>query len=351
MRALEAWRHYLEGAELQFEIWTDHRNLEYFMEAKKLNRRQARWALYLSRFDFKLVHKPGPTMGKADALSRRADHKKGVEHDNKNVTLLKPEFFKVHALRQGHLLIEGHEESILSKIRKSKDLDESVVKAVEELKKSSTKQLRSEEWSEEQGLVLFRGKVYVPKDIKLRLEIIKLHHDTPIAGHPDQWKTLELVTRNYWWPGITMQVKNYVSGCDRCQRMKSFPEKPAGKLKPNEATSQPWKDITTDFITGLPEAQGFDALFVTCCHHTKQAHIIPTTTTTSARGLAALFRDNVWKLHGLSETVLSDRGPQFAAEFMKELNEILGIKPNYLRCIIHKPMVRWNGLIRKLNSI
>jgi len=126
----------------------------------------------------------------------------------------------------------------LTKIRKSKDLDESVVKAVEELKKSSTKQLRSEEWSEEQGLVLFRGKVYVPKDIKLRLEIIKLHHDTPVAGHSGQWKMLELVTHNYWWPGITMQVKNYVSGCDCCQRMKSFPEKPAGKLKPNEATSQ-----------------------------------------------------------------------------------------------------------------
>jgi len=108
--------------------------------------------------------------------------------------------------------------------------------------------------------------------------------------------------------------------------MKSFPEKPAGKLKPNEATTQPWKDITTDFITGLPEAQGYDALFVTCCHHTKQAHIIPTSTTTSARGLATLFRDHVWKLHGLPETALSDRGPQFVAEFMKELNEILGIK-------------------------
>jgi len=108
--------------------------------------------------------------------------------------------------------------------------------------------------------------------------------------------------------------------------MKSFPEKPAGKLKPNEATTQPWKDITTDFITGLPEAQGYDALFVTCCHHTKQAHIIPTSTTTSARGLATLFRDHVWKLHGLPETALSDRGLQFTAEFMKELNEILGIK-------------------------
>jgi len=118
----------------------------------------------------------------------------------------------------------------------------------------------------------------------------------------------------------------YVSECDRCQRMQSFPEKPAGRLKHNEAISQPWKDITIDFITGLPEAQGYDALFVTCCCHTKQAHIIPTSMTTSARGLATLFRNHVWKLHGLPETALSDRGPKFAAEFMKELNEILGIK-------------------------
>ena len=122
MHALESWQHYLEGAKVQFEIWTDHHNLQYFMEAKKLNWWQACWALYLSRFDFNLVHKPGPTMGKADALSRRTDHKEGIEHDNENVVLLKPKFFKVHVLSQGYLLIEGHEESILTKIRKSKDI-------------------------------------------------------------------------------------------------------------------------------------------------------------------------------------------------------------------------------------
>jgi len=133
-----------------------------------------------------MVHKPGPTIGKANALSRCVDHKEGIEHDNEDVVLLKPKYFKVRALHQGHLLIEGHEESILAKIRKSKDLDESVIKAVEELKKSSIRQLQSEEWSEEQGLMLFRGKVYVLKDIKLRLEIIKLHHDTPVARHPGQ---------------------------------------------------------------------------------------------------------------------------------------------------------------------
>jgi len=77
-------------------------------------------------------------------------------------------------------LIEGAEEDILSKIRRAKDLDESVIKAVEEMRRSPTKRLRSEEWSEEQDLILFRGKVYVPRDEQLRREIVKLHHDTPV---------------------------------------------------------------------------------------------------------------------------------------------------------------------------
>ena len=80
-------------------------------------------------------------MRKADALLRHPDYKEGIEHNNEDVILLKPEYFKIHTLRQGHLLIEGHEESILAKIRKSKDLDESVINAVEELKKSSIRQL------------------------------------------------------------------------------------------------------------------------------------------------------------------------------------------------------------------
>jgi len=73
MRCLEAWRHFLEGMVVKFEIWTDHKNLEYFMKAQKLNRRQARWALYLSRFNFMLKHVLGSKIGKADSLSRRLD--------------------------------------------------------------------------------------------------------------------------------------------------------------------------------------------------------------------------------------------------------------------------------------
>ena len=93
MRCLKTWHHYLEGTKERFKIWTDHKNLKYFMNTKKLSWRQVCWALYLSHFNFLLTHKPGTTMVKADSLSRRPDHKKGMENDNKDVTLLKPEIF------------------------------------------------------------------------------------------------------------------------------------------------------------------------------------------------------------------------------------------------------------------
>ena len=79
----------LEGAKYKFEVWTDHKNLEYFMKAQKLNRRQAYWALYLSRFNFTLKHVLGTKMGKADGLSRQLDWKIGMENDNNNQTLIK----------------------------------------------------------------------------------------------------------------------------------------------------------------------------------------------------------------------------------------------------------------------
>jgi len=89
VRELEAWKHLLEGAQYKFKIWTDHKNLEYFMKVQKLNRRQARWALYLSQFDFTLKHVAGVKMGKADGLSQRADWKVGIDKNNDNQIFIK----------------------------------------------------------------------------------------------------------------------------------------------------------------------------------------------------------------------------------------------------------------------
>jgi len=318
IRCLEAWRHYLEGEKLEFEIWTDHKNLQYFMTSQKLNQRQVQWALYLSRFNFTLKHVPGKSMGKADGLSRRPDWQEGVERDNEDRTLIKPEW-----VRGAETIVE--EGNLKERIKKVQEGDEKVVKVVEELKKAGIKTLKDEEWEIENGVVLKKGRIYVPEG-ELREEVIWLHHDTPVGRHGERWKMTELVTRNYWWPGVTKEVEKYVEGCNACQRYKNRSEVPAGKLMPNAIPEKPWSHISADFITKLPLAQEYDAILVVCDRFSKMAHFIATTEKTSVEGLAKLFRDQVWRLHGLPKSIISDRGVQFAAGMMKELNNLLGIQ-------------------------
>ena len=132
--------------------------------------------------------------------------------------------------------------------------DNEVVKAVEEMKQAGVKMLRDEEWREVDSIMYKEGKVYVPKDNVLRTEIIRLYHNTLVGGHGGQWKTVELVTRNFWWPGVMKEVKQYVEGCDFYQRNKNHTEQPAGKLMPNSIPKKPWVHISADFITKLPLA-------------------------------------------------------------------------------------------------
>jgi hypothetical protein len=326
IRAMEEWRHFLEGAEHQFEVWTDHKNLEYFMTAKKLNRRQARWSLFLARFDFQLHHRPGKSMGKSDALSRRADHGTG-SGDNSNITLLTPAFFSVRALEG--LEAVGEERDILKDVRKGTrddEHEEAIAKVVKELKTTHNRLVRSAEWNLTGGLLYFRGKIYVPDSFDLRRRIVSLCHDTKVAGHAGRWKTLELVSRNYWWPQMSRYVGRYVSTCDLCLRTKAQRHYPIGELHPLPIPNAPWDTISVDFIVELPESSGHDAVMVVVDSVTKRAHFVSTLTTITAAGTARLFVQHVWRHHGLPRKVVSDRGPQFVAEFTRELYRLLGVK-------------------------
>jgi len=152
-------------------------------------------------------------MGKTDGLSRRPDWQEGVERDNEDRTLIKPDW-----IRGVETMVE--EGNLKERIKKAQEGNERVVKVVEELKKAGVKTLRDEEWEIEDGVVLKERRIYVPEG-ELRGEVIRLHHDIPVGGHKGRWKMTELVTRNYWWPGVTKEVGRYMDGCDTCQRYKN----------------------------------------------------------------------------------------------------------------------------------
>jgi len=152
-------------------------------------------------------------MGKADGLSRRLDWQEGVEKDNEDQTLIKPEW-----VREAEMIVE--EGNLRKRIKTAQKGDERVVKAVKELKKAGVKMVRDEKWEIEDGVVLKERRIYVPEG-ELRGEIIQLHHDTPVGGHRGRWKITELVTRNYWWPGVTKEMRRYIDACDACQRYKN----------------------------------------------------------------------------------------------------------------------------------
>ena len=174
------------------------------------------------------------------------------------------------------------------------------------MKKTKVKELWGNKWQMEGDLVLKKGKVYVLKDEELRAEVIWLHHNVPAAGHGGRWKIVELVTRNYWWPGVTKDVEKYVEGCDACQRMKNRTEELAGKLKLSKVPEKPWMHLTVDFITKLLVVVGKNAILVVYDRLSKITHFVATIEGILAEGLARLFRDNVWKLHRLPESVVSD---------------------------------------------
>ena len=327
IRALEAWRHYLEGLPRRFEIQSDHKNLEYWRTAQHLTRRQARWALYLSRFDFEITHKPGTSNGRADALSRRPDHQKDDADDNLDQIVLRPEQFRLLAARRGHNAVVA-DKALLKRIRTCSEREQEVAEALQKVEKLGPARLQSDlvDWNVEQGLILYRGKVYVPKDEALRTEIVRIHHDLPPAGHPGQWKTLELVSRNYWWPGMGKFVKEYVGTCDTCRRTKPVRSRPQGLLKPNEIPERPGQIVTCDYIVGLPEIDGHNAIQLMADRHGKLVHLVPCSDEIDAGGAADVFIREYFRLHGLPRKIISDRGPQFAADLFRAILKGLGIE-------------------------
>ena len=279
------------GAAQDFEIWTDHQNLQYFRKPQKLNRRQARWVTELAEYHFSLHHKPGTANKKADLLSRRADHEQGKE-DNDEVIVLKPKHFRA--------LVMPMIEEIHSKVKQA-TLDH------HRWDKNVSASLNHDRGMKlDDGCIYYDGHIYIPQDHALRGEIIAMFHDHITVGHPGIEKTKELVLQEYWWPRMKKDIESYVCTCETCQRTKSSTQAKAAPLHPNAIPSHPWTHISVDMVTGLPKCNGFDVILMIVDRFSKEIIPIACTTELSSEGWAKILCDEVYAKHGMPQVVISD---------------------------------------------
>ena len=324
IRALAVWRPYLLGSPHPVTVWCDHKNLTYFKDPKLLTPRQYRWQIILSQYDLKIMHVPGSQLVQADALSRRPDYYMGRRIDEHQTMLPKDLFVRSTGVS---IMDTGLRDELL----KAGKVDELAMGIVNALENPSTTPMRAgvKDWKHAEGILSFKGRIYVPDSMELRRKVTELHHSPEPMGHPGQARTYALMARTYWWPGMSRFVSRYCAGCALCQQNKVNTHPTAPPINPLVADdkSLPFSTINMDFITDLPESLGYTSLLVVVDHDlTKGVVLIPCKKEIDALGTAQLYHDNVYRRFGLPQRIISDRGPQFAAKVFQELCKKLGIK-------------------------
>jgi len=348
--AFKHWRRYCEGAEQQVQVYSDHQNLEYFTTTKVLNRRQARWAQELAGIDFRIYYRPGTQNGKPDALSRRSAYrpeKGGIENQPITTVLGKRHLaetdftepdrqkrtFICSSPRLGSLPTRKWSPAFLNEIQKAAGNDPLYQEARKEVEAALAEPAPKDRKVREQekngirleGELLYRKKkLWIPAGNVQ--QVIESEHDTKIAGHMGQDKTIELIRRNFWWPKMNERIVDFVRSCPECQKNKAARHQPYGLSSPLELPHAPWQSIAMDFITELPPSEGCDQLWVIIDRFTKMAHFLPLREKMAA-DLAKVFAKEIWRFHGMPTDIVSDRDSRFTSEVWKEFLALLKIRP------------------------
>ena len=150
------------------------------------------------------------------------------------------------------------------------------------------------------------GRIYVPNNKDLKEEIMREHYDPADVGHLGQHRMQELIKRTYWWLGLKEDVKKYVQGCVKYQQNKVQHQRKTGELHPLEIPEGPWQDISINMIEPLLRSNRMDAIVVIVDQFTKIIRLKATTTSISLEGIAKIYRDKIWKIHGVPKIILSD---------------------------------------------
>ena len=212
------------------------------------------------------------------------------------------------------------DDSFLDKIRAAGKEDDGWTAQKEELSQSREKrEVVPKHGALEDGLLYDKNRLFIPSKEELLTEITKECHDTKIAGHFGQEKTIELVIRNFHWDKLNEWINDYVRSCDECQHNKSSQHSKYGLLQPLEVPYTAWTSISDHFITQLPESQGQTQIIVVVDCLTKMADFIGFATNATGKDIADTFLKAVWKLHGVPSQIVSDMDTKLSGELWQSL--------------------------------
>uniref|UniRef100_A0A8C1XQM0 Gypsy retrotransposon integrase-like protein 1 n=1 Tax=Cyprinus carpio TaxID=7962 RepID=A0A8C1XQM0_CYPCA len=280
---LEEWRHWLEGARHPFQVLTDHKNLEYLRMDKRLNPRQACWALFFTCFNFTISYRPGSKNIKADALSRCYTPEENSEEP--------------HSILPERLIV-----SLIT---------------------WSTETIPSSNASANTPPGCPSGMQYISRT--RRTPLIHSAHTSLGTGQPEVNETLSLLKERFWWPNMASDVRRYVQGCKECAISKSPRHLPSGKLLPLPVPNRPWSHLGVDFITDLPISRNCTCIFVVVDRFSKSCCLIPLKGLPTAMETAELMFNHIFRYFGIPKDILSDRGPQFISRVWKAFHSLLGV--------------------------
>ena len=223
------------------------------------------------------------------------------------------------------VIIHALDLALAKKIQSSTQSDPLILRALEGSKLGSPlfPQSSTNDWHMTNGHLYFKGRMYIPPHE--RQAITCSIHNTPTTGHAECFRTKALLEKDFWWLGLSSFINAFISGCAICQQNKvnHHPTHPPLALIPSSSPLL-FKQLSVDLVTDLPPSNGHDSLMVVVNHSlTKGVILIPCLKTIDAARVAKLFLHYVFKHFSLHNSLISDRGPQFASTFARELAQLL----------------------------
>lgn len=296
---VDKWRQYLQRG--KFTILTDHKSLCNLSDQVLSSDLQRKAMAKMVGLQYEIKYKKGADNGAADSLSR-------IGHllDVQAISVCQPDW--------------------LQEVLNSYTTDTVTSQLLQELAIHSP---NDKGFSLEKGLLKYKGRLVIGDNLALQTKLIAALHDSAIGGHSGIHASYQRIKQLYYWPGMKLAVENFVKQCLVCQQAKHTHQKPAGLLQPLPPPTAPWLEITMDFIEGLPVSEGANSILVVVDRLTKYAHFLPLKHPYTAASVSKLFVDNIVKLHGVPQAIISDRDKIFTSHFWRDLHRALGIKLNY----------------------